>query len=338
MIEQPKESELTTKLERLRDDYRSNRGHPFEYFFCPILGRDENAPYCKGHIVNKAFAGSARCWTVQRTDVDNFYGSHFESEFSHLSKAKRADPIQVITDKTLAKVMRPSILLDGQPVEYYPATHDIPSEHSRVVFESGGRQVLLGFKIAPDKMREVTDDRWRIDVTKDFRLPALVSLLKSAYLTLFELLGYRYGCGSEGHFMGPQMLGRFFLENCNLRNRQQVSDNAREFFAQFANMVRPAVAVQPGIDGTLTDGQVWLCGSNPVAAWGMIVFIRTDDYMHAVLMPVLQNGDAAAQFDSFLGKDAQKVLVTPARFARDHWAVAPRSAPIEWPAAQLEED
>jgi len=335
---QQRAKELADKLERLRNDYCSIRGQPFAYFFCPILGRDEDVPLCMGHIVNDAFPDSPRGWTVQRRDVDNSYGSHFESEFSHLSKAKRADPIQVITDKSLAKVMRPSIVLDGQTVEYYPATHDIPSEHSRVVFESGGRQVLLGFKIAPDKMREVTDDRWRIEVTKDFRLPALVSLLKSAYLTLFELLGYRYGCGSEGHFMGPQMLGRFFLENCNLRNRQLVRDNAREFFAQFANMVRPAVAVRPSIGGTLTDGQVWLCGSNPVAAWGMIVFIRTDDYMHAVLMPVLQNGDAAARFDSFLGKDAQRVLVTPARFARDHWAVSPRSAPIEWPAAQLEAD
>src|SRR6266496_2313343 len=69
------------KLERLRSDYREVAGKPFSHFFCPMLFRDEDVGICRAHIVNATFPGSCRNWTVQRADVDSFYGYAFESDF-----------------------------------------------------------------------------------------------------------------------------------------------------------------------------------------------------------------------------------------------------------------
>jgi len=72
---------LKRKLDRLRSDYQAVTGSPFSHFYCPILYQDDNAELCEAHIVNKAFAESDRSSTVQRTDVDNFYGRCFEADF-----------------------------------------------------------------------------------------------------------------------------------------------------------------------------------------------------------------------------------------------------------------
>jgi hypothetical protein len=73
------DDEFQGKLELLRKDYKSIRGKPFNYFYCPILFRDENVPLCRGHIVNRAFPNSYRVWTAQRKDVDNFFWTYFEA-------------------------------------------------------------------------------------------------------------------------------------------------------------------------------------------------------------------------------------------------------------------
>jgi hypothetical protein len=68
-------------LEALRTDYASVAGVPFQTFFCPVLFRDEDVELCRAHLVNQAFAGASRRWTIQRKDVDEFFGAFFESDF-----------------------------------------------------------------------------------------------------------------------------------------------------------------------------------------------------------------------------------------------------------------
>lgn len=72
------DADTRRKLDELRSDYRAVVGSPFSHFFCPIVFLDEDVDLCRAHIVNRAFPESSRSWTVQRTDVDNFYGSTFE--------------------------------------------------------------------------------------------------------------------------------------------------------------------------------------------------------------------------------------------------------------------
>jgi len=87
-------------------------------------------------------------------------------------------------------------------------------------------------------MLSTNDQDWQISVEKDLRLPALVSLLKAAHLTLFEMLRYRYVLSAVGHFMGQSILGKFFLQNEGLA-KQAVIANAYGHFREFMNLVRP---------------------------------------------------------------------------------------------------
>ena len=74
-------------------------GEPFHHFYCPVLFLDDEAELCKAHIVNAVFAGSTR-WTVQRKDVDNFYGHVFESD---------ADTETAITETAIAEQTDPTV-------------------------------------------------------------------------------------------------------------------------------------------------------------------------------------------------------------------------------------
>ena len=72
------------ELQRLLMDYEGVTGSAWTHFYCPFLFRDEDVDVCKAHIVNKAFPASSRVWTIQRADLDNFYGAMFEAEFLDL--------------------------------------------------------------------------------------------------------------------------------------------------------------------------------------------------------------------------------------------------------------
>jgi len=74
-------AELEARLEKLRADYEEVMGRPFDYFFCPILHKDEKCELCMGHIVPQ-ICNSSKGWVPQRGDIDHFYGSVAEADFS----------------------------------------------------------------------------------------------------------------------------------------------------------------------------------------------------------------------------------------------------------------
>ena len=106
--------EVENKLETLRFDYREVTGKPFLHFFCPVLFQDEDAALCRAHIVNSAFPDSCRRWTVQRADVDSFYGSAFESDFVDLQYRGQHLTDDAITDPLLSKSCGPRGLYRGR--------------------------------------------------------------------------------------------------------------------------------------------------------------------------------------------------------------------------------
>jgi hypothetical protein len=44
----------------------------------------------------------------------------------------------------------------------------------------------------PEDVSAAVGQKWEIEISKDVRIPALVSLIKAAHLTFFEMLGYRF--------------------------------------------------------------------------------------------------------------------------------------------------
>jgi len=209
-----------SKLKPLRANYNQVRGYPFKHFFCPILWKDENVELCEAHIVNQAFPNSAPDWTIQRKDVDNFYGSIFEEDFLAFQYHENHSPGKTVIDKRLSRRLQPKILLNDKPIDYFVAQNEIPNKYTRLDFEHNGQILPLGLKIPPEDVIASVNQNWEILISKDIRVAAIASLIKAAHLTLFEMVGYQYALSAGSHFIGREILGEFFYQNYGKKKSQ----------------------------------------------------------------------------------------------------------------------
>jgi hypothetical protein len=321
---------IQLRLVKLRADYNQLRESPFSYFYCPILFKDENVPLCRGHIINLAFPNSARNWVVQRQDIDNFFGSIFESDFT----AIKYNGVQIlgntIVDKNLSKKFEPKILMDDNPVDFYIARDNVPKQFTRLKFDNDGKEIQLAVKMQPEEFMEKLGRKWEIAIEKDIRIPAMVSLIKSAHLTLFSLLGYSYALSTSGYFVGNDILGKFFQQNYD-KEKSDVLDNAHSFFCEFAAMVRPIQSSGVSIRGTITDNLMLICKDEIGLPWAFIVFVRISQSLHAVMIPILEQPGSVSKFIGFLKDENENVSVNFARFNQDHWSVDKGSTTLVWP-------
>lgn len=319
------------KLNELCTDYQAVVGHPFLHFYCPLLFQDDETVLCRAHIVNKAFADSARAWTVQRADVDNFYGRMFEGEFVNIQYWRKQSPDEAIADPVLSKKLRPAIFLGGRAVQHFVARGPVPEDFTEAVTSD---KIRLGLKIHPIEAVKAISEGCQVQIAQDVRLPALVSLLKAAHLTLFQLLGYRYALSAGGHFLGKTVLGDFYIQN-HVLSKGDVLKNAAAHFGKFANLVRPVLASPVELQGTVTDHFLFVCSCDAQTPWALIVFVRTSDRLHAVLVPVLESESAAVRFAEFLQSDGGRIRANRCHFEEDTWKQSRQSEMLVWPKAEL---
>jgi hypothetical protein len=323
--------ELEQRLQLLRQDYRETVGSPFRHFFCPMLGVDEASPLQKGHIVNEAFADSARVWVVQRQDVDQFYGTFFESDFELVQYAGRVTRTDVFTDRKLQRKIRPQILRGDQPVAFTTRQGELPSVFTPIRVEDEERSFTLGIKMSPEEILAAAGDKWAFEIKVDLRLAAFVSLVKAAHLTLFHVLGYRYALSAAGILIGRDLLGRFFLENRD-KEKEEIRVRALQFFREFQHMVRPVLASGISFDGTVSDNTLFVCMGTSGRIWGFVVFVRTGNRTHAVLLPVFNDPESVPTFLDFMGNSNETIHVSVARFEWNEriWKINPERKALNW--------
>jgi hypothetical protein len=325
---------LTEKLAELRADYEKVVGQPFEHFYCPILFRDDHTPLCRAHIINAAFRDSARRWTVQRKDVDGFYGAFLESEFLAIQERGKHDPVDVLINKQLAHRLQPKIALSGREVGHYFPKGRVPAAFSEVTVKREGKPtVRLALKLHPSEMLAALQVNCQIMIERDVRIAALGSLLKAAHLTLFDMLGYQYALSAGGYFVGHDIIGEFFRNSVG-KAKATIQKNADRHFRQFVNLVRPVVSAPDALKGTTSDGLIYLCigASGP---WALLTLIRTGKSLHAVVVPALENAEVAARFVAFLTEPPPRFEGRLARFVNDQWEVSKAPTTFVWPAANF---
>lgn len=329
-------AKVAERLDALRLDFADVVGQPFRHFFCPILFVDEETELCKAHVVNEAFTASSRRWTLQRKDVDNFFGSVFEGAFVDLERNEPGIAIKALLHPDLYRRLLPKVLLDGVEVEHFIAKGPLPKGFAELHLEHDDGSVRLGLKMPPERLAAVNPSSdWQFEVCRDLRVPAVVSILKAAHLTMFELLGYAYALRPDGVWLG-HVLGSFYLENVGCA-RQGVLNRAATHFAPLAPMVRPVTAAPPAFTGTIDDGWVnfcW-CDATDRIPWGIVVYVRTGDTLHAVLLPALEHQAGADRFTRFLEGQGDVFEVSVARFDGTSWTVENTRRTVEWPAASM---
>src|SRR5690348_11587321 len=67
---------------------------------------------------------------IQRTDVDNFFGSFAESDFLALQERGKHNLLDILTEKELSRLLKPRIVLDGETVEHFITTGPVPQAFS----------------------------------------------------------------------------------------------------------------------------------------------------------------------------------------------------------------
>lgn len=329
------ETGLDVRLRELREDYVAVTGHPFKYFHCPILWSDEDVELCRGHIVNQAFATSDRTWTVQRADVDSFYGSLFEAQFVKLQDKGRHRPLDVLVNPSLSRRVQPGLNVGGVPVEYYRAKGPVPSYHSELHLGDIVNPIRLGLKLEPSETLDRLSADWQLQIKQDLRLPALASLLKAAHLTLFELVGYTYALSAGGRFVGREILAPPFLQTGG-KARQEQLDFAESHFRSYVNLVRPMLDGPEELCGTISNGLFHLCFFRD-RPWAFLVTVRTGQFRHAVLLPIFDDSDSAAWFLRFLESPSPHLEARLAKFDDEQWMTARDSSTFIWPQANYEQ-
>jgi hypothetical protein len=324
--------DVKARLELYRQDFEKHMGRSFEHFFCPILGVDEDVELQKGHIVNQAFDDSSPVWVVQRRDVDGFFGSLFEADFVKLQGMHSKTMADMFIDPKLNRQFRPGILRNDKPVQYTTRQTGLPDVFTPVILEDDEQSAIIGVKMTPEEILAAAGDKWELAVTKDIRIHSLVSLIKTAHLSLFHLLGYRYAAFTAGRFVGHDILGSFYLNNVK-KPRQELLANAESYFREFEHMVRPMGINGMNFQGSISDRLMLVCVGTSGRLWAWIVFVKTAQLVHSVLIPTLTDGEAAATFMDFLRNDNETIMVTTARFDRSNgiWELSPHAKALKWP-------
>ena len=186
----------------------------------------------------------------------------------------------------------------GGQIEYFLASGRIPEQFTPLVMEQEGQAVPVVLKMSRDVMASSVEGNWELEVSKDIRIAALVSLIKAAHLPLFDLLGYRYALSAAGEFVGRQILGEFFRQNRD-NSKSDVLQNAHSFFREFVTMVRPILSSGYDFKGTITGKTFFICWGSSESAWAMIVVIRIGSQLHAVMVPVSSQPKMIATYLGF---------------------------------------
>ena len=322
-------------LAKLKKDYNAVAGGPWNHFVCPILHVDEDVPLIRAHVINKAFPNSDRSWTVQRKDVDSFFGSRFEADFLAIDKKVGRSPIELLADKDLRRLFKPTPLLDGREVETYAYQPSVavPEQFIEATLSAEGHSVREVLKPTPSQRRAARDGRAEIEVDKDVRIHALVSVLKAAHLTLFYLMGYKYAFSRGGSFLGKVLLGDLFSKTRQL-NRADTIEMAIQRFRPFHNMVQVVIPGTTPFEGTVTD-RLANAIMDDSRIWALQVFVRTGRHMYLVMVPILDHPGSVARFRHFLSAEESTLECRSIRLNRTQIEMTGNSLEMTWPAWEL---
>jgi hypothetical protein len=272
-------------------------------------------------------------WTIQRADVDNRFGSIFESDFEILQYRGQGELTELFTDPKLLDKLRPKFRVEDREVDYFVANGPVPNKYSPLLVESRTRSVQLGLKLTRGETLAALEQHWQIEVCVDLRIQSVGALLKSAHLTMFELMGYRYALSSGGHFLGHTILGTFFQLIRGATKKQAVKAG-RQHFSPFVNLVRPMIESPAGLKGTITDG--WLLLMGGAEPWAIGVLLRTGRSFHTVAIPLFEEAERSARFVRFMNfRGASVIEANLARYRGDCWEIDPTVIRLHWPEANF---
>lgn len=335
-------------VERLRQNYVLENQEDWRHFYCPILRADEPVQLCLGHVIPAGLPNSSRAVVPQRQDVDSFFGRTVESVFVDSVRTHKKSLFEIIQNPELRRFVKPSILIGGEDVEFYPISTDnsgqpvgnVGNQHALLRIENkDGSAQHFGLKVDSHSLDILTGQKeLETSANVDFRAAAVGCMLHSAHLTMFRMLGYRYANSSAGMFMGD-ILREFFYTYSDSRNLN-VSKIAHDFFWQFSNLVRPLSSRPEWALGTVDDNRLLFWEGTSGRLLGFGVLVNTAGMMHVVWLPP-SDADSVAEYLRLLTTPPDTMTLRVSEFRIDEvgkgsFHVDTNAVRVLWKATEIE--
>jgi hypothetical protein len=235
--------------QRFNEDYKAVTGVSAKRFVCPISLRDDpNATLCDGHILNKGIQTATRKTVVQWTDIDNYYGHTIEPDLIAYLNMPVAPAEQLMRKGKDLTVKFPS----GEAiVAFITNKAGARAKFPQIdLIDPKGDTVASPF-LRTDKLDPQLQKGLKVEWLMSFTDSALLgSILKSAYLALWNILGYRYVFMASGDCL-RRPLANFF------KDRVTKAQSVR-YFSKFKGAVNVFLNEVPEDHcDTVNDGLLW---------------------------------------------------------------------------------
>jgi hypothetical protein len=290
---------VMSKLESAAADYAAVVGKPFAHFYCPILRKDEETELCLGHVISKKFVSSNAAKVVQRKDVDNFFGTVAEADFTSWVEDHNKSLPELFRDPKAVKKHKPDLVIDGKVIPYYRYDgHTDDDQQHATLMEDGDVVCDLAVRLSNEEAISLLAKKNRAELVldRDFRYAATASLIKAAHLSMFRLQGYRYVFDPAGLFVGDIL--KTFYDGCKNIGRRDIKPAMEKHFRKYGNMIIPLLQYDPtSAHGTVDDGRIAFCVGASGRPFAQGIFVRTNSDMNLVLIPY----PSAPALDTFTG-------------------------------------
>jgi hypothetical protein len=232
------------------EDYTRLTRKPVARFVCPITLRDAaDAKLCDGHILNEGIQTAARKSVVQWGDIDHYYGQTVEPELIAYLNTPVASPDSLMRKGKDLTVTLPSGEKLGAFITDRPGAE---AKFPRIDLVNAAGETISSPYLRTNKLDPKLQKGLKVEWLMGFTNSALAgAILKSAYLALWSILGYRYTLMAAGNHL-REPLAKFF-------NDRATKENAFEYFGKFNKAVMLIFnEVEDNHYNTIKDGWFWI--------------------------------------------------------------------------------
>jgi hypothetical protein len=262
-------------------DYTAVTGTPVKRFVCPISLRDDpDATLCDGHILNEGIQTAARKTVVQWADIDNYYDQTIEPDLIAYLNTPVAPTEQLMRKGRDLTVTFPS---GEQVAAFITDKAGARAKFPQIdLIDSSGEMIASPF-LRTDKLDPQFRKGLKVEWLMSFTDSAILgSTLKTAYLALWSILGYRYVLMPAGNCL-RQPLANFFKGRAT--KAQSVN-----YFSKFKGAVNVFLNEIPEDHcDTVSDGLLWFHlrkdGPEERRMFAVSCLFRVNQRMISVMVP-----------------------------------------------------
>jgi hypothetical protein len=184
------------QLAYLNTDYSAQTGIIVQKFVCPIsLDDDSNAELCDGHILNQGIKKASRATVIQRKDIDNYFGHTIEPDLVKMLNIPVSTKQELIRKARNLRITAPS----GEKMETFRSNTEAGGRFQQINLFNPDRTTMISPFLKNGRLENKYYKDLEVEFTITVTNSAIIgSLLKSGYLALFQMLGYRWVLDASG--------------------------------------------------------------------------------------------------------------------------------------------